>query len=778
VAGRNGNWGAPTPGPATSSDLYWPRGVAVDSAGNLYIADTYNDVVEKVTPSGTLSVVAGTGSAGPPTPGPATSSDLYWPSGVAVDAAGNLHIADTYNDVVEKVTPSGTLSVVAGTGSPGAPTPTPATSTSISCAPSEIASTPGPATASDLCAPSGVAADTAGNLYIALSLNDVVEKVTPSGTLSVVAGTGEPGAPTPGRAASSDLSSPSGVAVDAAGNLYIADTANNVVEEVTPSGTLSVVAGTGNEGAPTPGPATHSDLYAPGGVAVDAAGNLYIANSNDVVRVTRSGTLSVVAGTGDGGALTLGPATSSDLNGAAGVAVDAAGNLYIVDSGNQVVEMVDMAASTSASPAPSAAVSPAPPCSTQVGYLCVVAGTGSRGAPTPGRATSSDLGIPWGVTVDAAGNLYIADGTNDAVEKVTPSGALSVVARPAVGGPFSPNHDGVAVDAAGALYIADDGSDVVEEVTPSGRLAVVAGTGSQGAATPGPATNSDLNDPSGVAVDGAGNLYIADSGNDVVEKVTPAGTLSVVAGTGSQGAPTPGPATSSDLNDPSGVAVDGAGNLYIADSGNEVVEKVTPAGMLSVVVGTGNEGAPTPGAATRSDLSVPYGVAVDAAGNLYIADYLNRVVEKVTPSGRLSVVAGTVNHLPLSPGPATNTFVQCAPSERVSTPGPATTSELCAPSGVAVGSGGHLYIADPGNAAVEMVALAVSTSVTPARSTAGGPLSALPVVGVGVAVVVLAGILVFLWGRRRWRAANGTVVPPAAGGPPSFTPPPSPPPSP
>ena len=313
----------------------------------------------------------------------------------------------------------------------------------------------------------------------------------------------------------------------------------------------------------------------------------------------------------------------------------------------------------------------------------------------------------------------------------------------------------------------------------AGYLCIVAGrNGNWGAPTPGPATSSDLYWPRGVAVDSAGNLYIADTYNDVVEKVTPSGTLSVVAGTGSQGAPTPGPATSSDLNDPSGVAVDGAGNLYIADSGNEVVEKVTPAGMLSVVVGTGNEGAPTPGAATRSDLSVPYGVAVDAAGNLYIADYLNRVVEKVTPSGRLSVVAGTVNHLPLSPGPATNTFVQCAPSERVSTPGPATTSELCAPSGVAVGSGGHLYIADPGNAAVEMVALAVSTSVTPARSTAGGPLSALPVVGVGVAVVVLAGILVFLWGRRRWRAANGTVVPPAAGGPPSFTPPPSPPPSP
>jgi sugar lactone lactonase YvrE len=304
----------------------------VDAAGNLYIADTNAAMVEKVTPSGTLSVVAGDGNQGPPTPGPATTSDLNWPDAVAVDAAGNLYIADGHNNVVEKVTPSGTLSVVAGTGTQGAPTP-------------------GAATGSDLYVPDGAAVDAAGNLYIADNGNNVVEKVTPSGTLSVVAGTGEVGAPTPGPATNSDLLGPDGLAVDAAGDLYIADFGNCMVEKVTPSGTLAVVAGTGTQGAPIPGPATNSDLGSfgggPDGVGVDAAGNLYIANSgnNVVEQVTPSGMLSVVAGTGHAGASTPGPATSSDLWMPVGLAVDGAGNLYIADLYNYTVNMVATAVS-------------------------------------------------------------------------------------------------------------------------------------------------------------------------------------------------------------------------------------------------------------------------------------------------------------------------------------------------------------------------------------------------------------------------------------------------
>ncbi|MGO8687251.1 MAG: NHL repeat-containing protein [Candidatus Dormibacteria bacterium] len=676
-----------TPGRATSSELDRPYGVAVDAAGNLYIADSGRDVVERVTPSGRLSVVAGDGRVGKPTPGRATSSELEGPSGLAVDGSGNLYIADNGNNMVEKVTPSGTLSVAAGLGQAGG-------------------------------APNAVAEDADGNLFIASIDSDEIEEVTASGQESVVAGTDRPGAPTPGPATSSRLGEPYGVAVDAAGNLYIADTDYNVVAKVTHSGTLSVVAGTGRSGlgAPVPGPATSAALGLPEGLAVDAAGNLYIADflAHVVEKVTPSGMLAVVAGTGTLGAPTPGPATSSDLGTPTAVAVDAAGDLYIADADNNVVEKV-----------------------TPSGLLSVVAGTAKVGLPAPRPAIGSQLDEPGGVAVGADGNLYITDADRSVVEQVTPSGTLSVAAgsgrfgQPTPGPATSSDLDfpsAVAVDAVGDLYIADTANDVVERVSRSGTLSVVAGTGDPGKPTPGPATSSELGHPSGVAVDAAGNVYIADSGNDVIEKVTPSGTLSVVAGTGDPGKPTPGPATGSDLSDPLGVAVDAAGHVYIADTGNDVVEKVTTSGMLSVVAGTGDQGAPTPGPATNSHLSGPGGVTVDAAGNLYIADSGNGVVEKVTRSGVLSVVAGT--------GDAG------AP-----TAGPATSSDLTSPWAVAVDAAGDIYITDSDNSVVEMVAESVGTS-TPAGS-------AMPLlVGVGVAIVLVAGILGFLLSRRRRRSAG------------------------
>ncbi|MDQ2728045.1 MAG: hypothetical protein M3Y91_09340 [Actinomycetota bacterium] len=662
IAGRNR---ALAPGPATTTPVY-PGAVAVDTAGNLFIADETNQVVEKVTPDGILSIVAGiVGMSGPPTPGPATASELRGfdgPGEVAVDTAGNLYIADAGNSVVEKVTPAGILSIVAGSGTYGAPP------------------TPGPATSSEL-GPGAVAVDAAGNLYIIDHYDGVLEffgyevvKVTPGGTLSSVPGTSQVGeGPQP----------VGGIAVDAAGNVYIASSSGNPnsdVVKVTPGGSRSIVAGAGPSGPPTPGPAVASDLYGPDAVALDAAGNLYIADTtydgsgSAVEKVTPGGILSIVAGTvGKSGPPTPGPATSSELGTPAGVAVDGAGDLFIADTSNDVVERV-----------------------TSGGTLSIVAGTGATsGPPIPGPAAKSSLGTAAGVAVDTAGNLYIADETNHAVEKVTPSGILSIVAGivgnygpptpgPAtfseLGGPGGSQSFGVAVDAAGDLYIADSANEVVEKVTPAGILSIVAGSaGKSGPPTPGPATSSELGYPQGVAVDAAGNLYIADNG--VVEKVTSGGILSVFAGNGKPGPPTPGPATSSELGYLHGVAVDTAGNLYIADTGNSVVEKVTPAGILSIVAGTGQPGPPTPGPATSSELGTRAGVAVDAAGNLYIADAGNSVVEKVTPAGTLSIVAGTGKD-----GPPT--------------PGPATTSNL-SPDATAVDAAGNLYIA--GNNDVEEV---------------------------------------------------------------------------
>jgi len=234
-----------------------------------------------------------------------------------------------------------------------------------------------------------------------------------------------------------------------------------------------------------------------------------------------------------------------------------------------------------------------------------------------GRSKSS-RGLEF--TYARVGTLSIFAGIPGSTGKPTPGSARkSHLDRPS----------GVAVDRSGDVYIADTVNSVVEKVTPSGTLSIFAGIpGSQGLPKPGPATSSDLGSPTGVAVDSGGNVYISDGANDVVEKVTPSGTLSIFAGIPGQvvGPPTPGPATSSYLDFPADVAVDGSGDVYIADSGNAVVEKVTPSGTLSIFA---------------SGLNDPTGVAVGGDGSVYIADYMgNNAVDKVTPSGTLSGVAG------------------------------------------------------------------------------------------------------------------------------------------
>jgi hypothetical protein len=334
-AGIPAQFGLPTAGPANSSDLGTPFGVAVDSHGSLYIADILNSVVEKVSPSGpasapteTLSVIAGIPNVqGAPTPGPAVGSALDGPVGVAVDSSGNVYIADSGNSVVERVTPAGMLSVIAGIpGKIGAPTI-------------------GPAVQSALGGPTGLAVDGSGDVYIADPTNNVVEELTSSGMLSVVAGIpGEPGTTSPGPAIATPLAEPYGVAVDGSGDLYIADSQNSLVDKVTPAGIFSVFAGVPSQfGPPTPGPATDSDLASPFGVAVDRSGDLYVADTlNDAVEeVTPAGTLSVVAGIIDQAALpTPGPATSSGFVLPVSVALDPAGNLYIADPGSGVVDKV------------------------------------------------------------------------------------------------------------------------------------------------------------------------------------------------------------------------------------------------------------------------------------------------------------------------------------------------------------------------------------------------------------------------------------------------------
>ena len=425
-------------GPATAARLLAPAGVALDPAGNLYIADTADHRIRKVTPGGTISTYAGSGNFGfSGDGGPATAAELNFPRDVALDPAGNLYIADSGNSRIRKVSPGGTISTYAGSGSRG------------------FSGDGGPAAAAQLNNPVGMALDPAGNLYIADITNNRIRKVTSGGTISTYAGSGSFGfSGDGGPATDAQLGVPVGVALDPAGNLYIADHDNGRIRKVTSGGTISTYAGSGSRGlSGDGGPATAAQLYSPHGVALDTAGNLYIADSNRIRKVTPGGTISTYAGSGSFGfSGDGGPATAAQLNGPWGVAVDPAGILYIAESGR--IRKV-----------------------TTGGTISTYAGSGNfRFAGDGGPATAAELNFPRGMGLDPAGNLYIADKDNARIRKVTSGGTISTYA----------------------------------------------GSGSRGfLGDGGPATAARFREPSGVALDPAGNLYIADTYNNRIRKVTP-----------------------------------------------------------------------------------------------------------------------------------------------------------------------------------------------------------------------------------------------------------------
>jgi uncharacterized protein (TIGR03437 family) len=581
-------------GPAANSQLGGPRGIAVDSAGNVYIADSYANRVRKVS-NGVITTVAGNGTQGfSGDNGPATSAQLAQPFGLAVDSGGNLYIADWGNSRIREVS-NGVITTVAGNGT---------------CC---LLGDNGPATSAQINEPEDIAVDSAGNLYISDFVHHSVRKVS-DGVITTVAGNGTQGfSGDNGPATSAELAGPYGIAVDAAGNLYIGDAPANCVRKVS-AGVITTVAGNGLPGySGDNGPATSAQLSYPYGVSVDAAGDLFIADSNNYrIRKVANGVITTVAGngtTGFGG--DNGPAASAQVQ-PFGVAVDSAGSVYIADAQNNRIRKVTN------------------------GVITTVAGNGTAGfGGDNGPATNAQLYEPSGVAVDSAGNVYIADTFNNRVREVS-GGVITTVAGNGTegfgggdGGPatsaqlFYPS--GVAVDSASNLYIADTDGQRIRKVA-NGVITTVAG-GS--AASPG----DYLSFPDGVAVDSAGNLYIADTYNHSIRKVSNS-VMTTVAGNGTHGfSGDNGPATSAQLYYPSGVAVDSAGNLYIADTDNTRIRKISN-GAIVTVAGNGGFGfSGDGGPAASAQLYDPRGVAVDSAGNVYVADTANNRLRILTPTG-------------------------------------------------------------------------------------------------------------------------------------------------
>ena len=568
----------------------------------------------------TVSTVAGGGSHSGV---PALSVPMNNPNAMAFDAAGNLYVANNSGANIRKIDLSGIVTTVAG-GTPGL----------------EVVDGQ-PAVSGELQNPSGVAVDAAGNIYFT-ELNNKVRMVSfATGLVSTYAGTGVAGYSGDGGAATgAQLSQPRGLAIDALGNLYIADRANSVIRKIDLLGNISTVAGTGVAGYNGDGiTATTAQLNLPYGIALNGAGNrLYIADdSNHRVRMVDlpSGMISTVAGDGtfqigNEGVL----ATATEFKSITGVFVDGANNIYITDSKGAVVRKVDAGTGI---------------VNTIVGVLGATPGF----AGDLGLATGAKLAAPISSILDGSGNLFIADQGNQRV-RVVSGGVINTYAGTGVNvdngdGGLATNAilsglPGVATDGDGNIFFSD--FQAVREVDVNLHLiTTVAGTGVSGTTGDGsPAAFARLCNPSGVYVDGTGNLYICSSCENKIRKVDLFGIITTFAGTGTPGySGDLGLATSANLDNVTAITGDAAGNIFINDPVHGVVRMIDPAGTITTVAGNGTPGYSGDGAAaTLAQLSSVNGLAVDAAGNLYISDNApNNVVRKVAlGTGIISTVAG------------------------------------------------------------------------------------------------------------------------------------------
>ena len=702
---------------ALNANLAYPVSITQDKLGNFYIAVENDSRIYKISSGGTLTIFAGTGGFDyTGDGGPATAAELNGPLGVTVDSSGNVFIADTNNHVIRRVdATTSIITTVAGNFSMGG----------------GFSGDGGSATSAQLYYPSNVRVDGAGNIFIADTQNQVIREVlAANGQIQTIAGNPQTAGSSGdfGPATSAELNYPYDLFLDGFGNVFIADVDNYAIREyVAANQTLRTIAGmlggppgfSGDGGA-----ATSALLSIPYGIALDSSGNIFISDAgNAVVReiAASTGIIQTVAGshgnfgyTGDGG-----PATSATLEFPEGLYVDGSGNLFIVDSNNLVIRQVF--AST--------------------GNIQTFAGNGFyHYGGDGGPAFSAAIDGPGSVVSDAAGNLYIADINNNVVRKVdAATGTISTVAGNAMlGCGFNGNGSpatnfqlcspiGVALDSSGNLFIADSNNDIVREVLAStGGIVTVAGvpnsgsiceTGSDSIGDGCPATSAGLDFPEGVAVDSAGNLFIADIYNQVIRKVDAAtGIIQSVAGTpGTCGfSGDGGPATSSQLCYPSDVAVDASGNLFIADTQNGLLREVLAStGIIQTIAGlpesSGYSG--DGGPATSAQTSGPVGVAVDAAGNVFFSDCGGLVTEAECNFVVREVSGGIIQTVA---GSGAEGFSGDG--------GPATLAELDYPGGLRVDPAGNLLIGDYYNDRIRQVTGLGGPAQMPSFSASPNPL--------------------------------------------------------
>jgi sugar lactone lactonase YvrE len=705
--------GASVNGPATgaNADIPGPSAVAVDSLGDLYIAAPAAQQIYEINAAGTtISVFAGLGwsMTNPQSLDgqPAISGSLFNPSGVAVDASGNVYIADAGNNLIRKVSTKGIMTTLAGTGA-------------VCASPTSACGDGGPAKSAQFNNPYAVATDKTGNVYVADTGDNRVRAINvqataitvagvtiQAGQIATIIGTGAVcSSPTAkcgdnAKATAATLNAPQGV-VAAFGYVGVSDTGDHRVRAATPQGTMIAFAGNGNICVPSAGcgdggAATKANLTTPMQIYADAKENVYVtdAGASEVREIAKSEKISTIAGNGtscfqlntpfcgDGGS-----PTAALLNSPRGIVLDSSGDVYIGDTGDQRIRKI----------------------SAKVINTYAGGGNGNDGQ----AATAAILAGDRDVATDSSGNVYVADSANNRIRFIS-GGNISTVAGTGLAA-YSGNSKaataaglnspyGVWVDANSNIFIADTGNLVIRKVVPAGTITTIAGDGqpcvpaTAQCGDGGPAQSASLTFPTKVTTDGNGNLYIADPPTNRVRMVDTTGNISTIAGTGVACTnPAPGscgdggPATAALLNQPYSVVVDTTGNIYIADMGDNRIRMIDTNGNMQPYAFNGQTTfGPNSVAALQSSFSTPEYMAIDSRANLYVSGSTAfYVIQRIdAPTATVMSVAGKVGD----------------PTEYGYTgDGTAATKSEINNAGAALDSSENLYIAELGSNRVRIV---------------------------------------------------------------------------